>query len=62
MFLLMYIYLVSDILTVITKVSINCSLHLTSLEPTVCQPEAQPRRHAAAIDADSEAYRREYPY
>jgi hypothetical protein len=57
MSLLMYIYLVSDIFTVIIKIS-NCSLH-SSLGPTECQ--AQPRRHAAAIDADSEAHRREYP-
>ena len=41
----------------ITKVFINCSLH-SSLETTVYQ--AQPRRHAAAIDADSEAHRRQY--
>ena len=37
----------------------NCLLH-SSLGPTPCQFKAQHRRHAAAIDVDSEAHRREY--
>ena len=55
MALLVHTYLVSDIFTVIINFS-NSSLH-SSLEPSECQ--AQPHRHAAAIDADSEAHRRE---
>jgi hypothetical protein len=42
--------------TVIIKIS-NFSLH-SSLQSTRCQ--TQPGRNAAAIDADSEAHRREY--
>ena len=57
MSLLMRTYLVSDVFTMIIKFS-DCSLHF-SLGPSECQ--AQARRHAEAIDPDSEAHRLEYP-
>ena len=50
MSLLMFVYVVSNIFTVIIKIS-----NYSSPGPTKCQ--AQSRRHAEAIDADSEAHR-----
>jgi hypothetical protein len=51
----MYTYLVSDIFFFTIIKIFNYSLH-SSLGPP--EGQAQPFRHAAAIDADSEAYRR----
>ena len=51
-----YVYLVSDMFTMIIKFS-NCSL-LSSLGLTKCQ--TKPRRYTAAVDADPEAHHREY--
>ena len=56
--LLVYTYLVSDIFTEVIK-SYNCLLH-SSLGRMHWQCQAQPGRHAAAVDADSEAHRFEY--